>query len=179
MSPDCNLTAFQTLTLLPSAMWQTIWTWHLFAFIFCHFFAGVAGLLRFHKSLGKWSWLVPLGFVVYGGLISSVAGLITSVLIAGIYSNAGFAMTTTEVSPSFKYSLHAHLHCLGSRLGAWPVWSLRCLSLLCQLGVTLSSLMHRAHSCDSLLRLVKPKLSGAPNKLRRKAHRLCKIVDSV
>eukprot|EP00730_Choanoeca_flexa_P013908 TRINITY_DN5864_c0_g1_i1.p3 TRINITY_DN5864_c0_g1~~TRINITY_DN5864_c0_g1_i1.p3 ORF type:complete len:135 (+),score=12.06 TRINITY_DN5864_c0_g1_i1:249-653(+) len=79
------------------AMWQTIWTWNLIVFGFSHSLAGLLAAVRFRSQLNTWkTWLLPLLFVGFGLLIPATAGLITALLIAGIYTNAGLNMTTTE-----------------------------------------------------------------------------------
>ena len=88
-----------------AAMWQTIWTWGLIAFGFAHTFGGLLAAFRFHAQIGPKAWLLPVAFASIGLLVSATGGLITALLVAGIYTNAGFSMTTTEASPLRKWSV--------------------------------------------------------------------------
>eukprot|EP00045_Choanoeca_perplexa_P001550 m.20270 g.20270 ORF g.20270 m.20270 type:complete len:135 (-) comp11023_c0_seq1:246-650(-) len=79
------------------AMWLSIWTWDLIAFGVSHGLAGLLAAIRFQSQLNSWkTWLLPVVFAAFGLIIPATAGLITAVLIAAIYTNAGFNMTTTE-----------------------------------------------------------------------------------
>eukprot|EP00051_Salpingoeca_urceolata_P006907 m.91477 g.91477 ORF g.91477 m.91477 type:complete len:131 (-) comp15040_c0_seq1:49-441(-) len=78
-------------------MWKSIWIWSLLSFGVAH---GAGGLIAFVncQDLGpkRWTWLIPLVFGVLGMLIPMTAGVVTATMIAGVYSSAGFDMTTTE-----------------------------------------------------------------------------------
>eukprot|EP00056_Hartaetosiga_gracilis_P016662 m.5614 g.5614 ORF g.5614 m.5614 type:complete len:102 (+) comp4446_c0_seq1:270-575(+) len=76
-------------------MWVTIWTWNILAFSVAHLVAGCVAYFRFRKDVW-WAWSLPLIFVAISGLICVTAGLLTSVLVAAVYSQHGFSMTTTE-----------------------------------------------------------------------------------
>jgi hypothetical protein len=88
-------------------MWQTIWTWDLIAFGVSHAASGMLAAFRFRKQLRRYAFALPLGFTFLGLLIPATAGLITALLIAGIYVRAGFEMTTTEVREPLPPPAHA------------------------------------------------------------------------
>ncbi|EGD75119.1 hypothetical protein PTSG_06774 [Salpingoeca rosetta] len=76
-------------------MWLAIWTWELGAFAVSHAIAGFIAFLRFRKDT-KFAWIVPLFFLLVGGIICATAGVITALLIASIYTQLDITMTTTE-----------------------------------------------------------------------------------
>ena len=79
-------------------MWVSIWTWDLIAFGVSHTLAGLVAAVRFQSQLKSWkTWLLPLIFTAFGLILPATAGLITALIIAAIYTNAGMTMTTTEV----------------------------------------------------------------------------------
>ncbi|EDQ87264.1 uncharacterized protein MONBRDRAFT_10159 [Monosiga brevicollis MX1] len=151
--------------ILDSAMWQTIWTWDLIAFGVSHAIAGLVAAFKFRREKITVVMLLPIIFTGLGLLFSAVVGLITALLIAGIYTSAGFKMTTTEVCGlpmprafvfmGFPHSLTlpkspAPTNAIGSGLGCGSICSLLhhvFFSKLCHL-VNDQSLPHQVSGFD-------------------------------
>eukprot|EP00055_Hartaetosiga_balthica_P002194 m.3026 g.3026 ORF g.3026 m.3026 type:complete len:128 (+) comp2007_c0_seq1:181-564(+) len=90
-----NFFLFQATINTFSDMWITVWTWNILAFGVSHLVAGCVAYFRFRKDVW-WAWALPLLFLVMSGLICVTAGLVTSVLVAAVYTQHDFSMTTTE-----------------------------------------------------------------------------------
>eukprot|EP00053_Salpingoeca_punica_P020671 m.212192 g.212192 ORF g.212192 m.212192 type:complete len:131 (+) comp19810_c0_seq1:129-521(+) len=104
---NVDLFTFGTSISTFSGMWQSIWTWNLMAFALIHCVGAIVCLINMRNDVQKRHlWLIPVVFTGLGMLIPLTAGVITATLIAGVYSSAGFKMTTTE---AFGYGVG---HCV-------------------------------------------------------------------